>query len=169
MKSLELFTGAGGLALGIASAGFEHVAVIERDANARALLRKNQRRDVLDMASWPVHECRVESFDYSSLPEGLDLLAAGVPCQPFSIGGKHGGHKDERNMFPQVVGVIREVRPMAVVIEYVRGLTRSSFARYFNYILLMLSYPEMVRRPSQEWPQISVVSNGITREGSRKG
>lgn len=153
MKSLELFTGAGGLALGIASAGFEHVAVIERDANACASLRENQRRDVLDMASWPVHECRVESFDYSSLPEGLDLLAAGVPCQPFSIGGKHGGHKDERNMFPQVVGVIREVRPMAVVIENVRGLTRSSFARYFNYILLMLSYPEMVRRPSEEWPQ----------------
>lgn len=153
MKSLELFTGAGGLALGIARAGFEHVAVIERDADSCASLRENQRRNVLDMAAWPINECSVESFDYSSLPEGLDLLAAGVPCQPFSIGGKHRGHRDERNMFPQVVDVIRTVRPMAILIENVRGLTRSSFARYFNYIQLMLSYPEISRKPEEEWPQ----------------
>jgi DNA (cytosine-5)-methyltransferase 1 len=152
MRSLELFTGAGGLALGISNAGFKHIAVIERDGDACASLHENQRRNVSDMAGWPVNQCSVESFDYSKVPEGIELLAAGVPCQPFSIGGKHRGHRDERNMFPQTVDIIRAVKPMAVLIENVRGLTRSSFARYFSYIQLMLSYPEIRRRPSEDWP-----------------
>ncbi|MGA2356915.1 MAG: DNA cytosine methyltransferase [Terriglobales bacterium] len=151
MKSLELFTGAGGLALGLSHAGFKHVALIERDADACASLRENQRRRVGDMAAWPVKQCGVESFDYRTITEGIELLAAGVPCQPFSIGGKHRGHEDERNMFPQTVDIIRTIKPMAVLIENVRGLTRSSFARYFNYILLMLSYPEIRRKSSEEW------------------
>jgi DNA (cytosine-5)-methyltransferase 1 len=152
MRSLELFTGAGGLALGISRAGFKHVALIERDEDACASLRENQRRKVSDMATWPIYQCSVESFNYGTVPEGVELLAAGVPCQPFSIGGKHRGHKDERNMFPQTVDIIRTVRPKAILIENVRGLTRSSFARYFNYVQLMLSYPEIRRRSSEEWP-----------------
>lgn len=151
MRSLELFTGAGGLALGISSAGFHHVGLIERDQDACASLRENQRRRVLDMASWPVSQCGVEEFDYGTVPEGLELLAAGVPCQPFSIGGKHRGHEDERNMFPLTVDIIRKVKPRAVLIENVRGLTRSSFARYFNYIQLMLTYPEIRRKSSEDW------------------
>jgi len=151
MRSIELFTGAGGLALGISSAGFKHLAVIERDADSCASLRENQKRNVLDMATWPVNECSVEEFDYKAVPEDIELLAAGVPCQPFSIGGKHLGHEDERNMFPQTINVIRTVRPKAVLIENVRGLTRSSFARYFNYIQLMISYPEIKRKSNEEW------------------
>ncbi len=151
MKSLELFTGAGGLALGISRAGFKHVAVIERDGDACASLRENQRRNVADMASWPINHCSVESFDYTKVPEGIELLAAGVPCQPFSIGGKHRGHEDERNMFPQTVDVIRALKPKAILVENVRGLTRSSFARYFTYIQLMLTYPELRRKSTEEW------------------
>jgi len=151
MRSLELYTGAGGLALGISMAGFEHVALIERDEDACASLRENQRRQVLDMARWPVHHCDVEGFDYGAIPEGLELLAAGVPCQPFSIGGKHKGHADERNMFPSTVDIIRRVKPLAILIENVRGLTRSSFAKYFNYIQLMLTYPEVRRKSTEVW------------------
>lgn len=151
MRSLELYTGAGGLALGISLAGFEHVALIERDDDACASLRENQRRKVLGMEMWPVSHCSVEHFDYRAVPEGLELLAAGVPCQPFSIGGKHRGHEDERNMFPLTVDIIRRVKPQAVLIENVRGLTRSSFARYFNYIQLMLTYPEIRRKSSENW------------------
>jgi len=151
MRSVELFTGAGGLALGLATAGFEHLAVIERDADSCRTLRENQHRHVRDMAAWPVFHCDVRSFDYSSVPEDIDLLAAGVPCQPFSIGGKHRGHRDERNMFPQTVEIIRKLKPKAVLVENVRGLARSSFAKYFSYIHFMLSYPEIKRRSGEDW------------------
>jgi DNA (cytosine-5)-methyltransferase 1 len=152
MKSVELFTGAGGMALGIAESGFQHVAVVERDRHACDTLLENQRAHVRDMASWPVYSCDVARFDYKNVPQGVELLAAGVPCQPFSIGGKHRGHEDDRNMFPQTIEAIRRIKPKAVLIENVRGLTRTSFAKYFNYILLMISYPEIQRRERDEWP-----------------
>jgi len=151
MKSVELFTGAGGMALGIAESGFQHVAVVERDRHACDTLLENQRAQVRDMASWPVYSCDVARFDYKNVPDGVELLAAGVPCQPFSIGGKHRGHEDDRNMFPQTIEAIRRIKPKAVLIENVRGLTRASFAKYFNYILLMISYPEIQRRERDEW------------------
>src|ERR1017187_2163791 len=151
MKSVELFTGAGGLALGLSEAGFGHLALVERDVDSCRTLRENQTRRVLDMAKWPIWECDVEKFDFSGIPEGIDLLAAGVPCQPFSIGGKHLGHNDERNMFPQTVEAISHLKPKSILIENVRGLTRSSFARYFNYIHLMITYPEIGRRCLEGW------------------
>jgi len=151
MRSVELFTGAGGLALGVAGSGFRHLAVVERDSDACETLLENQRAEVLDMRSWPVHRCDVAAFDYKGIPEGIELLAAGVPCQPFSIGGKHRGHQDERNMFPQTIEAIRRLKPKAVLIENVRGLTRAAFAKYFNYIVLMMTYPEIRRKERDEW------------------
>jgi DNA (cytosine-5)-methyltransferase 1 len=151
MRSVELFSGAGGLALGIARAGFDHLAVIERDRSACATLRANQTRRVEKMSSWPVWECDVRKFDYNLVPEGLDLLAGGVPCQPFSIGGKHRGHADERNMFPELVAVIRKLKPKAVLVENVRGLARPAFTKYLGYIELKLTYPEIFRKESEDW------------------
>lgn len=151
MRSVELFTGAGGLALGIARAGFEHLAVVERDRSACMTLRENQTRRVEGMGSWPVFPFDVREFDYSVVPEGVDLLAGGVPCQPFSIGGKHRGHADERNMFPELVSAIRKLRPKAVLVENVRGLVRPAFAKYFGYIELKLAYPEIERKGSEDW------------------
>lgn len=150
LRSVELFSGAGGLALGIARAGFEHLAVVEWDADACETLRENQKR-VMEMRSWPVIHSDVRAFDFASLPDGIDLLAGGVPCQPFSIGGKHLGHEDERNMFPDLIKAVRSLKPKAVLVENVRGLARPSFARYFGYIELMLTYPEVVRRAGEEW------------------
>ena len=150
MRSIEIFSGAGGLALGIAKAGFEHLAVVERDRDACRTLRDNQDR-VREMHSWPIFREDVNQFEFSAFPEGIELLAGGVPCQPFSIGGKHLGHEDERNMFPALMSAVRAIRPKAVLIENVRGLARPSFAKYFGYIELMLTYPELVRRPGEDW------------------
>lgn len=151
MKSVELFSGAGGLALGIARAGFEHLAVVEKDSDACSTLRENQSLHVESMASWPVWECDVREFQYSVIKEGVDLLAGGVPCQPFSIGGKHRGHADERNMFPELIAAIRKLKPKAVLVENVRGLARPAFAKYFGYIELKLTYPEIQRKPKEDW------------------
>ena len=151
MRSVELFTGAGGLALGIARAGFQHLAVVERDPSACETLMENQNRNIEDMATWRVFPIEVEKFDYSAIPEGVELLAGGVPCQPFSIGGKHRGHEDERNMFPELVSAIQKLKPKAVLIENVRGLARPAFAKYFSYIELMLTYPEIKRKADDEW------------------
>jgi DNA (cytosine-5)-methyltransferase 1 len=151
MQSVELFTGAGGLALGISRAGFQHLAVVEKDSNSCETLAENRRRRVESVHRWPVLHCDVRDFNVNSIPEGIELLAAGVPCQPFSIGGKHKGHADERNLFPQTLEVIRRIKPMAVLIENVRGLARPSFSRYFNYIQLMLTYPELDRGQEEEW------------------
>src|ERR1700723_3376984 len=136
MRSVELFTGAGGLALGLSAAGFQHLALVERDEHSCFTLRENQRRNGADMSSGQVAEQNIEQFDFASIPEGIELLGAGVPCQPFSIGGKHRGHEDERNMFPATVEAVRRLKPKAVLIENVRGLKRPSFAKYFGYIQL---------------------------------
>lgn len=151
MKSVELFAGAGGLAMGCGIAGFEHLAVVEWDRWACDTIRENQRRGYPILTGWGLHEGDVRSFDWSKIPDGIDLLAGGPPCQPFSIGGKHKAYQDDRDMFPAAVSAIRSVRPKAFIIENVKGLTRSSFANYFNYIQLQLEFPCMPVRKNEDW------------------
>src|SRR6185369_16877627 len=88
---------------------------------------------------------------FGAIKEDLELIAGGVPCQPWSLGGKHLGPKDERNLFPEVVAIVRRLRPKAILIENVKGLTRKVFANYFEYIKHQLRYPEIVRRPRETW------------------
>lgn len=151
MRSVELFGGAGGLALGVSAAGFKHDAFIELDKDACDTVRENQQSGVEPVASWPLFEANVSTFDYSIISPGVDIVAGGPPCQPFSLGGKHRGHQDERNMFPEAVRAVRELRPRAFIFENVRGLLRRSFATYFEYIILQLTYPTVTRRPEEEW------------------
>lgn len=151
MQSVELYTGAGGLALGISRAGFDHLAVVELDRDCCDTIRENKKRRVEEVHRWPLFNCDVHDFECESIPEGIEVVAAGVPCQPFSIGGKHKGHSDERNLFPETIDVIRRVKPQAVIIENVRGLRRPSFSRYFGYIELMLTYPEIERKREEQW------------------
>lgn len=151
MKSLELFVGAGGLAMGVSRAGFSPVAVVEWDHDACETIRENQRRGVEPVKKWPLHHMDVRDFDYSGISHQVDLLAGGPPCQPFSLGGKHQGYRDERDMFPQVVRAVQELRPRAILIENVKGLTRQSFARYFEFIKLQITYPDIVRRKGEGW------------------
>jgi DNA (cytosine-5)-methyltransferase 1 len=151
MTSVELFAGVGGLALGVSNAGFQHRAVIEIDADACKTIRENQRRNVKPLVEWPLHQGDIRGFDFGAVGEGTDLLAAGVPCQPWSVGGKHRGFQDERNLFPDTVAAIRTLRPKAVLIENVKGLLRQSFAKYFEYITLMVRHPEVTRKTTESW------------------
>ncbi|MBZ5639199.1 MAG: DNA cytosine methyltransferase [Acidobacteriia bacterium] len=151
MRAVELFVGAGGLALGVSAAGFGHEALVEWDADACETIRENQRRGVHPTTKWPVHEMDVADFDYMEVAPGLDLLAGGPPCQPFSLGGKHRGHRDTRNLWPEALRAVRALHPKALLFENVKGLARPSFSDYFEYIRLQLAYPEFVSRKAEGW------------------
>jgi len=144
IRSLEIFAGAGGQALGVERAGFLHEAVIERDPNACATLKRNQQADRRITRHWNIIEGKVEDFDFRPFA-GIDLLSGGPPCQPFSLGGKHQGHRDSRNLFPEMVRAVNEASPKALLIENVKGLLRDSFRDYFRYILMQLRFPEFRR------------------------
>ena len=151
MKSVELFTGAGGLAIGTAMAGFHHLALVERDKHSCHTIRENQQRGIAFISDWCVHQMDVADFDYSTVDGEIDLLAGGPPCQPFSIGGRHGAYLDERDMFPRFFQAVRELRPKAFLIENVRGLLRKNFINYFEYITLQLAHPELEPKPYESW------------------
>lgn len=150
--SVDLFAGAGGLALGIHSAGFEHRGLVEFNRHACGTLRRNAEHGVI-APPWPVFEHDVRTFDYhrSLGVERVDLLAGGAPCQPFSLGGKHRGNGDGRNMFPEVFRAVRALRPKIVLLENVRGLRRQSFKPYFEYILRQLEMPHIALADGEEW------------------
>lgn len=148
--SIELFTGAGGLALGIAEAGFRHVGLIEWNRDACQSLRVNRERVPL-MADWDVREEDVHAVKFTPFKGRVDLLAAGAPCQPFSLAGKHRGHEDERNLFPQVFRAVKEMEPQAVIVENVKGLLRKSFKPYFDYIIDRLTFPSLEPEPGETW------------------
>src|SRR6476660_3651405 len=102
LMSVELFSGAGGLALGMAQAGFHHLAVIERDARACATLDANRQLLGLPL-DYQVVPTDVATVDFRPFAGLADVIAGGVPCQPFSLGGKHRGHADSRNLFPELL------------------------------------------------------------------
>lgn len=142
MRSIELFAGAGGLGLGVAGAGFDHAAVVEWDRWACDTLKDNK--------PWPVTQGDVRLVSYDGLGT-IDLVSGGPPCQPFSLGGKHNAHLDHRDMFPEAIRAVRELRPRAFVFENVKGLTRATFQNYLSYIRLQLAHPEVTARPDEPW------------------
>lgn len=143
MRSIELFSGAGGLALGLEQAGFEAVALFERDADACATLRRNR-------PDWTVVEGDVREADYARFGP-VDLVAGGPPCQPFSMGGKAKGFLDSRDMFPEAVRAVRELQPSAFIFENVRGLLRDAFAAYVEFVRLQLTYPMYPVSNNVDW------------------
>lgn len=143
MQSIELFSGAGGMALGLEQAGFETVALFERDADACATLRHNRPQ-------WNIVQGDVRDVDFCAYGS-IDLVAGGPPCQPFSMGGKARGYRDDRDMFPQAVRAVRELQPRAFIFENVRGLLRSAFANYVEFIRLQLTYPAFPVSENVDW------------------
>lgn len=137
--------------MGIHLAGFEPQAVVEWDKWACDTIRENGARGYPLVAGWNVQEGDVRAFDWESVGDGIDLLAGGPPCQPFSMGGKHKAHDDNRDMFPATVDIVRRLRPRAFIVENVKGLTRATFANYYQYILLQLTFPEVSRRKDEDW------------------
>lgn len=137
--------------MGLSLAGFRHKAVIEKDPDACETIRANQRRKVAPVVRWPLSERDVNDFVFEDLSPGTDLVAAGVPCQPWSLGGKHKGCEDQRNLFPDTIAIINKLRPKAILIENVKGLLRGSFASYFEYIMLTLEFPSITLRQDETW------------------
>jgi DNA (cytosine-5)-methyltransferase 1 len=89
LRAVELFAGAGGLAMGVSLAGFESLKVVEWDKWACDTVRENQRRGLPLVSGWPLEESDVRDVDWEAVPKDIELLAGGPPCQPFSMGGKH--------------------------------------------------------------------------------
>ncbi len=140
--SIELFTGGGGLAWAMYAAGFEHLLVNEIERRACETLRQT---------GWPLVPEDVRKLDFRAYEGKVDVLAGGVPCQPWSLGGVHGGFDDPRNLWPELFRCVREIRPRAVLAENVRGLLRPSFRPYYEYILNELRLPFEQRVDGEDW------------------
>ncbi|MFJ6110051.1 DNA cytosine methyltransferase [Dietzia maris] len=151
MRSVELFAGGGGLALGTHRAGFSTEVVAEWNRWCCDTLRENRDAGYPLVKGIDLREGDVRAVDWSAIPSGIDLVSGGPPCQPFSAGGKGNAADDKRDMFPATTEVIRELRPRAFIIENVRGLLRPAFADYYNYIQLRLTHPELVANPGESW------------------
>jgi len=124
---LDLCTGAGGEAVGLEMAGFKCVAAVDNDRHACETLRHNRPH-------WDVRESSLADVDGTEFC-GVDLVAAGVPCPPFSIAGKQLGHEDERDLFPEALRIIEGARPSAVLLENVRGFATQRFDDYRAWLV----------------------------------
>ena len=124
-SSLELCAGAGGQALGLEQAGFEHTGLVEIEHHCCDTLRQNR-------PEWEVFEKDLRDFvkDDAERFKGVELLAGGLPCPPFSVAGKQLGDRDERNLFPAALDLAEITRPRAVMIENVRGILSAVFEDY---------------------------------------
>jgi DNA (cytosine-5)-methyltransferase 1 len=151
MRSLEIFAGGGGLALGVTAAGFAHTSLIERDTNSAKTLHRNyQKFGFASDREWICND-DIHNISFSAYADKIDLLSGGPPCQPFSIGGKHKAYNDKRDLFSEAARTLAEIRPKAFIFENVRGLLRKSFSKYFCYIILQLTYPEIAKKENEKW------------------
>lgn len=151
LSSLEICAGAGGQALGLEQAGFDHVALVEIESAACDTLRLNR-------PDWKVIEGDLRVFDGRPY-RGVDLVAGGVPCPPFSKAGKQLGEKDDRDLFPQAIRLVDECRPLAVMLENVRGLLDAIFDDYrykFEKQLKKLGY-------EPDWKLLNASDFGVSQ------
>lgn len=126
--SVELFAGAGGLALGLEKAGFHHVLLNEFDRSACATLRYNR-------PDWNVLEQDVKTVDFSSYRHQVDVVSGGFPCQAFSYVGQRAGFNDIRGtMFFQFARAVEEIQPKILMAENVRGLLNHDSGRTLKTI-----------------------------------
>jgi len=130
LTCLEICAGGGGQSLGLEQAGFSHVAAVEIDLYACETLRLNRKE-------WNIVERDIHHFDGSEY-KGVDLLAGGVPCPPFSIAGKQLGADDDRDLFPRALRLVEECEPTAIMLENVRGLSAARFDSYRDQVLARL-------------------------------
>ena len=163
LSCLELFAGAGGLATGIHLSGVRHQAFIEWNKDACRTLAANYCPSL-------VHNTDIREFDFSQFSD-VDMIAGGPPCQPFSLGGKHRGSQDKRDLFPLAIKAISVCAPKVFVFENVKGILRKTFSRYFRYVLLRLTYPEEAIKNGDGWEtHLDKLEdlNGLDRYGQLK-
>ena len=149
LKSIEICAGAGGQALGLEQAGFDHVNLVEIEAPACQTLRINRQH-------WHVTEADIHHYSAEQW-KGIDLLAGGVPCPPFSKAGKQLGNKDERDLFPEALRLVSECKPQVVMLENVRGLLDSIFDEYRSKIIIDLKKLGYVA----EWRLLNASDYGV--------
>jgi DNA (cytosine-5)-methyltransferase 1 len=149
LSSIEVCSGAGGQALGLEQAGFEHLQLVELDSAACQTLRLNR-------PAWDVVEGDLRAYS-ASAHQGVDLFAGGVPCPPFSKAGKQLGKDDERDLFPEAIRLIDECRPRAVMLENVRGMLDPVFEEYRANLIKQLSSLGYVA----EWKLLHSSSFGV--------
>lgn len=127
LTCVEICAGAGGQAIGLDMAGFEHVALVEYEPEYCQVLKDNKPH-------WNVICGDVHDFDGKPY-KNIDLLAGGVPCPPFSVASKQLGKDDERDLFPEAIRLVKEIQPKAVMLENVRGFLDPKFTEYREHIL----------------------------------
>ena len=147
--ALEICAGAGGQALGLELAGFSHAGLIEIDEFACETLNLNR-------PLWNVIHGDVQELDGAPY-QGIDLLAGGIPCPPFSVAGKQLGEQDDRDLFPSVIRLTRQIRPLILMVENVRGLLATRFESYRGRIRSSLNYMGY----SVHWHLLNASSYGV--------
>ncbi len=168
LRSLELCVGAGGLALGLARAGFAEATVIDLDAQACETLRRNKRSKAEHVRTWNIVEADINDLEFSKYND-IALLSGGPPCQPFSQAGKRDGRSDQREMFPHFIRAVRECAPKTFIIENVKGLRDPSFFDYFSYIVLQLRLPQVHRRRGEKWKEHRIRLERLATSGKHTG
>lgn len=135
IKCVELFAGCGAMAYGLAQAGLEHTQMIELNAAACQTLRSNFSAQKSGKPL--VLETDIRSVDWTGIVD-VDIVAGGPPCQPFSRGGLSAGQADSRDMWPEAIRAVHDLKPRAFVFENVKGLLRASFADYLSGVVRSL-------------------------------
>lgn len=151
LNSIELFSGAGGLALGLAESGFHHKLLVEYNKDAINTLQKNHDNGQTQIKNWNISHSDINEISFKKYRSKISLIAGGPPCQPFSLAGKHKAANDKRDMFPQAVRAVREAEPKAFIFENVKGLLRQTFSTYFEYLILQLTYPNLEKKHHENW------------------
>jgi DNA (cytosine-5)-methyltransferase 1 len=149
LSALELCAGGGGQALGLELAGFHHEGAVEYEPHFCTTLRRNRPH-------WNVIQNDVRNIHGENF-SGLDLIAGGVPCPPFSIAGKQLGANDERDMFPAALSIVEKAKPRAVMFENVPGLASAKFKTYRDGLLTRLS--KLGYQP--EWKLLQAADYGV--------
>lgn len=142
-------------------AGIQHTALVEWNSDACSTLANNYGDRI-------VYDRDIRTLDFSKFGH-VDIVSGGPPCQPFSMGGKHQGHQDRRDMFPYVCEGIKHCSPKAFILENVKGLLRRSFNQYFEYILLRLRYPELSMKCSENWQEHLARLQNVDASGGYSG
>lgn len=153
MDCIEIFSGVGGMALGLGAAGFRHIDVVDSDESCIETINRNAKIGNFPLAMSHATLLDIRDYDFRPLEGKLTLLSGGPPCQPFSLGGSHRAALDTRNMFPQAIRAVREARPRAFLFENVPGILRPKFRNYFEYVRLSLSYPDLTQCIDEDWEE----------------
>lgn len=153
---LELCAGGGGLALGFEAAGFDPVALVDDDPHACATLRMNR-------PYWNVIEADLKKIPLGYW-KGADVICAGLPCPPFSVAGKQLGEMDERNLFPDMLRIVAEVQPRAVLIENVSGILDAKFCGFRDQVVNGLTKTGLT---VVDWREFNAVDFGVPQTRAR--